>query len=183
MGRMLSRPTRWACEPYDVDLAERLAAGLGLSRPVGVVLARRGFASVEDARAFIASDQRHDPLTLPGVPDAVELIREHVRRGSRIAVFGDYDVDGVCSTAIMLRTLRALGTSPAWELPSRFEEGYGLSAAAGRRLAAQGVGLLITVDCAVTAVDEVAAAREAGLEVIVTDHHRPAGRLPDCTVV
>ena len=88
-----------------------------------------------------------------------ELIRAHVRRGSRIAVFGDYDVDGVCSTAIMLRTLRALGADPAWELPSRFGEGYGLSAAAVERLRTAGADLLITVDCAITAVDEVAAAR------------------------
>src|SRR5690242_16699450 len=102
MGRMLSRPTRWACEPYDVALAERLAAGLGVSRPVGVVLARRGFESANEARAFLAADERHDPLTLPGVRDAAELIQGHLARGSRIAVFGDYDVDGVCSTTIML---------------------------------------------------------------------------------
>ena len=86
---MLSRPTRWACEPYDVALAERLAAGLGVSRPVGVVLARRGFEDVDGARRFLAGDARHDPLTLPGVPAAVELLRAHVGRDSRIAVFGD----------------------------------------------------------------------------------------------
>src|SRR5215212_375270 len=183
MGRMLSRPTRWACEPYDVALAERLAAGLGVSRPVGVVLARRGFEDVDGARRFLAGDARHDPLTLPGVPAAVELIREHVGRGSRIAVFGDYDVDGVCSTAILVRTLRALGADPVWELPSRFDEGYGLSTAAVERLASRGVGLLVTVDCGITAVDQVAAARAAGLDVIVSDHHLPGELLPDCVVV
>jgi single-stranded-DNA-specific exonuclease len=98
-------------------------------------------------------------------------------------VFGDYDVDGVCSTAILLRTLRALGADPVWELPSRFDEGYGLSVAAVERLAARGVGLLVTVDCGVTAVEPVAAARAAGLDVIVTDHHRPGEELPDCTIV
>src|SRR4051794_4765567 len=102
MGRMLSRPSRWSCAPYEVSLAERLAAGLGVSRPVGAILARRGFASIEDARAFLDADERHDPLTLPGIADARELIVAHVRRGSRIAVFGDYDVDGVCSTAILV---------------------------------------------------------------------------------
>src|SRR4051794_19362944 len=183
MARMRTQPSRWHCEPYKVDAALRLSDALGVSAPVATVLARRGFTDPAEAERFLAGEERHDPLSLPGAAGAVERIREHVRRGSRIAVFGDYDVDGVCSTAIMLRTLRALGASPAWELPSRFEEGYGLSAAAARRLAGQGVGLLITVDCAVTAVDEVAAAREAGLEVIVTDHHRPAERLPDCTVV
>ena len=112
---MQSRPTRWVCEPYDVPLAERLAAGLGVSRPVGAVLARRGFADVEDARRFIAAEERHDPVTLPGVPRARDLILGHLRRGSRIAVFGDYDVDGVCSTAILVRALRALGGDPLWE--------------------------------------------------------------------
>jgi single-stranded-DNA-specific exonuclease len=180
---MLSRPTRWACEPYDVDLAERLAAGLGVSRPVGVVLARRGFESVDQARQFMAADERHDPLTLPGVPAAAGLIREHLGRGSRIAVFGDYDVDGVCSTAILVRTLRALGGDPVWELPSRFDEGYGLSSAAVERLAGRGVDLLVTVDCGITAVEEVAAARAAGLDVVVSDHHRPGEDLPECIVV
>src|SRR5918996_1197093 len=183
MGRMQSRPTRWVCEPYDVALAERLAAGLGLSRPVGAVLARRGFADVESARTFLAAEERHDPLTLPGVPQACELILGHLRRGSRVAVFGDYDVDGVCSTAILVRALRGLGGDPAWELPSRFDEGYGLSTAAVERLAARGVDLLVTVDCGITAVEQVAAARAAGLDVVVTDHHRPGPELPDCVVV
>jgi single-stranded-DNA-specific exonuclease len=180
---MQSRPTRWVCEPYDVGVAERLVAGLGVSRPVGAVLARRGFASVEDARRFIAAEERHDPLTLPGVPQACELILGHLRAGSRIAVFGDYDVDGVCSTAILVRALRALGGDPAWELPSRFDEGYGLSAAAVERLAGRGVDLLVTVDCGITAVEQVAAAKAAGLDVVVTDHHRPGELLPDCVVV
>src|ERR671914_593416 len=151
MGRMQSRPTRWVCEPYDVALAERLAAGLGMSRPVGAVLARRGFADVESARTFLAAEERHDPLTLPGVPQACELILGHLRRGSRIAVFGDYDVDGVCSTAILVRALRALGGDPAWELPSRFDEGYGLSTAAVRGLGAPGGGVLGSLHRGVTA--------------------------------
>jgi single-stranded-DNA-specific exonuclease len=180
---MLSKPTRWVCEPYDVGVAERLASGLGVARPVGAILARRGFATAEEARRFLAADERHDPLTLPGVPAACELIAAHLRRGSRVAVFGDYDVDGVCSTAILVRTLRALGGDPVWELPSRFDEGYGLSTVAVERLAARGVGLLVTVDCGITAVDQVAAARAAGLDVVVTDHHRPDERLPDCVVV
>jgi single-stranded-DNA-specific exonuclease len=180
---MLSRPTRWSCAPYDVAVAARLAAGLGVSRPVGAILARRGFEDVDQARRFLAADERHDPLTLPGVREACELIVAHVRRGSRIAVFGDYDVDGVCSTAILLRTLRALGADPVWELPSRFDEGYGLSTAAVERLAARGVGLLVTVDCGITAVEPVAAARAAGLDVVVTDHHLPGDTLPECVIV
>jgi len=150
---------------------------------VGAILARRGFGDVDDARRFLAAEESHDPATLPGVPAACELILGHVERGSVIAVFGDYDVDGVCSTTMMIRTLRALGADPVWELPSRFDEGYGLSEGAVERLAARGVGLLVTVDCGVTAVEPIAAARAAGLDVVVTDHHRPGDALPDCTIV
>jgi single-stranded-DNA-specific exonuclease len=183
MGRMQSKPTRWVCEPYDVAAAERLAGGLGLSRMAGAILARRGFADITEARRFLAAGERHDPFTLPGVTGACELILAHVERGSRIAVFGDYDVDGVCSTAMLVRALRSLGADPAWELPSRFDEGYGLSSEAVGRLAARGVDLLVTVDCGVTAVEQVAAARAAGLDVVITDHHRPGAQLPDCTLV
>lgn len=180
---MQSKPSRWTCAPYEVAAAERLAGGLGVSRVVGTILARRGFTDVAEARRFLAAGERHDPGTLPGAPGACELILRHLERGSRIAVFGDYDVDGVCSTAMLVRTLRALGGDPRWELPSRFDEGYGLSVAAVKRLAARGVELLVTVDCGVTAVEQVAAARAAGLDVVITDHHRPGPALPDCTLV
>src|SRR4051794_15788003 len=183
MDRMQSKPSRWECEPYDVGVALRLADGLGVSPVLGTVLARRGHGSPDEARAFLEGRERHDPLSLAGVREACETIARHRDKGSRIVVYGDYDVDGVCSTAILLRALRAIGVDPAWELPSRFGDGYGLSAAAVERLAAAGAGLLVTVDCGITAVDEVAAARQAGLEVVVTDHHRPGDELPDCVVV
>jgi single-stranded-DNA-specific exonuclease len=180
---MEERPSRWRCAPYDVAAARRLSEGLGVSPPVGAVLARRGFRDLADARRFLAAEERHDPCSLPGVPAARELILDHLKRGSQIAVFGDYDVDGVCSTAMLVATLRALGGDPVWELPSRFDDGYGLSAGAVERLAARHVGLLVTVDCGVTAVSEVAAARAAGMDVVVTDHHRSGEVLPECVVV
>jgi single-stranded-DNA-specific exonuclease len=180
---MQSKPSRWRSDPYEVAAGRALSRALGVSPVVGAILTRRGFGELEEARRFLAAGESHDPQTLPGVPAACELILRHVERGSAIAVFGDYDVDGVCSTAMLLRTLRALGADPAWELPSRFDEGYGLSEGAVRRLAARGVQLLVTVDCGITAVEPVAAARAAGLDVIVTDHHRPGAALPDCTVV
>ena len=180
---MQSRPSRWRSDPYEVAAGRALARGLEVSPVVGAVLARRGLADLDEARRFLAAEESHDPRTLPGVPAACELILDHVKRGSAIAVFGDYDVDGVCSTAMLIRTLRALGADPVWELPSRFDEGYGLSAGAVERLSARGVGLLVTVDCGITAVEPVAAARAAGLDVVVTDHHRPGEVLPDCPVV
>ena len=180
---MQSKPSRWRSDPYEVATGRRLASDLGVSPVVGSILARRGFADVDEARRFLAAEESHDPATLPGAPAACELILGHVRRGSQIAVFGDYDVDGVCSTAMLLRTLRALGADPVWELPNRFDEGYGLSGPAVERLAGRGVELLVTVDCGITAVEQVAAARAAGLDVVITDHHRPGDELPDCTVV
>jgi len=177
------RTTRgWSAEPYDVHAAARLGSELGLSPAAAAILVRRGHADPAAARDFLAAAQRTDPAALPGAPAACEAILRHVRAGSRIAVFGDYDVDGVCSTAMMVRTLRTLGADPTWRLPSR-DEGYGLSAAAVRELAAGGVRLLVTVDCGITGAEEVALAQECGMEVVVTDHHRPPPTLPACPVV
>jgi single-stranded-DNA-specific exonuclease len=113
---------------------------------------------------------------------ACEAILRHVASGSQIVVHGDYDVDGVCSTAVLVRALRGLGADPRWHIPSR-ADGYGLSVETVERLAASGAALLVTVDCAITATAEVARARELGLEVVVTDHHRPGPELPDCVIV
>src|SRR4051794_27400592 len=182
MSRMPDRPSRWSAAPYPVARAVRLSEELDLPLEVATVLARRGFETPERAREFMEAERREDPATLPGAAGACELILDHVGRGSPIVVHGDYDVDGVCSTALMIETLRALGAAPRWRLPSR-SEGYGLSRETVAELAAQGAGLLVTVDCGITAVEEVAAARAAGLDVLVTDHHRPGDGLPDCPVV
>jgi single-stranded-DNA-specific exonuclease len=178
----MAPPSRWSCTPYSVAAADGLARELGLSPVTAAILTRRGHATPDAARHFLAADERHDALDLPGVREACEAILRHVARGSQIVVHGDYDVDGVCSTAILVRALRGLGADPRWHIPSR-ADGYGLSVETVERLAASGAGLLVTVDCAVTAVAEVARARELGLEVVVTDHHRPGPELPDCVVV
>ena len=159
---MQSRPSRWRSDPNEVAAGREVARELGVSPVVGAILARRGLGEIDEARRFLAADESHDPRTLPGAPAACELILGHVERGSAVAVFGDYDVDGVCSTAMLLADARALGADPVWELPSRFDEGYGLSVAAAERLAARGARLLVTVDCGITAVEPVAAARAAG---------------------
>jgi single-stranded-DNA-specific exonuclease len=171
-----------AC-PTDAVLA--LERELGVGHVVAQVLVRRGLGEPEAARAWLAAADRHPPQQMAGMEAAVRAILGHVARGTRITVHGDYDVDGVCSTAILVRALRALGADPDWYLPSRTEDGYGLSAATVDRLAARGTGLLVTADCAVTAVEEVARARAAGMDVVVTDHHQPRadGALPDAPVV
>lgn len=171
--------------PCDLAAVEALRVALGVSRTFAQVLVRRGFADADAARIFLAAEDAHDPSEFAGIDAAVALILRHVRAGSRITVHGDYDVDGVCATAILLRALRRLGADAESFLPSRIDDGYGLAAATVARLAEQGTGLLVTVDCAITAVEEVAAARAAGIDVVVTDHHRPRadGQLPDAPIV
>ena len=177
-----SRPSRWTCDALSVATAESISRELGLSRVTGQILARRGMQT-EDARAFLRAADSHDPTLLNDSAEACRLILAHVGRRSRIVVHGDYDVDGVCATAIMVSALRRLGADPSWYLPSRFEDGYGLNAATVDRLARAGAALIVTVDCGVTAVSEVERARAAGLDVVVTDHHKPGPSLPACPVV
>ena len=174
--------TSWTCDPYLVERALRLCDALGVSPATAAILVRRGYSDVESARAFLSGTERSDPLELPGAARGAALLLEHVRAGSRIVVFGDYDVDGVCSTAMMVRALRSVGAEPGWRLPNR-AEGYGLSLDAVRELAESGTGLLVTVDCGVTSTAEVALATELGMAVLVTDHHRPAEALPACPIV
>jgi len=162
-----------------------LSEELGVSTAMAQVLARRGLGDAADARAFLTPPERHDPRLMAGMDDAVALILRHVEAGTAITVHGDYDCDGVTSTTILVGALRELGATVDWFLPSRTEDGYGLRPGTVDRLAARGTQLLVTVDCGITAVDEVAAARAAGMDVVVTDHHQPRadGRLPDAPIV
>jgi single-stranded-DNA-specific exonuclease len=170
------------CSPQDV---ESLREQLHVSDALAQVLARRGYNDPLSARAFLAGDERHGLDAFPGLADAARLIAARVDAGRQITIHGDYDVDGVCSTAVLVRTLRKLGAQVDWYLPDRAGDGYGLSADTVRRLAQRGTQLLITVDCGITAVEEVALARTLGIEVIVSDHHRPRadGVLPDAPIV
>jgi single-stranded-DNA-specific exonuclease len=183
--------TRLDIPPVSMAEVRALCDELGVSFVVAQVLARRGLGDPAAARAFLAADERHDPSAFAGIDAAVALVLAHVREGSPIVVHGDYDVDGVCSTAILVGVLRALGARVDAYLPSRDEDGYGLAAATVDRLAARGTRLLVTADCAITAVEEVARARAAGMDVVVTDHHQPrrgaageaVGELPDAPIV
>ena len=169
------------CPPGDL---RRLREELGVSATLAAVLVRRGYSDPAAARTFLAGAlPGHDPLALGDMAEAVAAISAAVREGKRICVHGDYDADGICATALAIFLLRELGADPAWHLPSRFEEGYGLAAQTISRLAEDGVELVLTVDCGVTAVAEVAEARRLGLDVVVTDHHRPADEFPACPVV
>lgn len=174
---------RWSASPCPPALADGLAHELGIPLELAAILIRRGLSGAEDARRFLAADEHHHPSLLGDVADACDLVISHLERGSRIVVHGDYDVDGVCSTAILVGALRDLGGDPAWHIPNRLEDGYGLTDQTVDRLIGAGTGLLITVDCGITCAAEIDRARAGGIDSIVCDHHRPADRLPDCPIL
>lgn len=168
------------CDP---EAARALREDLGLHALAAQTLARRGVTTPAQAREWIAGGEIADPELIPGGAAAADAIAAHLRADTRIAVHGDYDVDGVCSTAILVRALASLGADVTWHVPSRFEDGYGLSRASIRRLAEDGAGLIVAVDCGVGSVDEVAFAKELGVDVVICDHHTPGAELPDAPIV
>src|SRR4051794_35350836 len=151
MARVDSRPSRWTCDSFSVAAAETLSRELGISRVAAQVLARRGHDTPGVARSFLRATDSHDPSTLNDAAEACRLILAHIERRSHIVVHGDYDVDGVCATTVMVSALRRLGADPSWYLPSRFEDGYGLNAATVERLAGGGTGVIGTGACGVRA--------------------------------
>ncbi len=174
----------WTIRPCAPEETAKIAGALGVSEVTASVLVRRGYSDAETAEAFLAGETAgHDPFLLGDMEAACERIRAAIASGKRICVHGDYDADGICATALAFLILRELGADAGWHLPSRFEEGYGVQPETLGRLAEEGYGLVLTVDCGITAIEAVEEAARLGLEVIVTDHHRPADRLPSCPIV
>src|SRR5437764_8420021 len=174
----------WTIRSCSRDEAKALATALGLSEATASVLVRRGYADPAQASAFLEGGlPEHDPFRLGDMQAACDSIHRAVAAGRRICVHGDYDADGICATVLAVLVLRELGAEVEWHLPSRFDEGYGVRSETVSRLADEGCGLVLTVDCGITAVAEVAEAKARGLDAVVTDHHRPGSELPACPVV
>jgi len=174
----------WELEPCPQAAIRDLVEALAVDEVTASVLVRRGYDSPESASAFLdAALPGHDPFLLGDMREAVTTLTAAVAAGKRICVHGDYDADGICATALAVLLLREAGADVGWHLPSRFEEGYGLNGQTLTRLAEEGLDLVLTVDCGITAVAEVEHARSLGLDVVVTDHHRPADAWPACPVV
>ena len=169
---------------------KREAERVHFARPEGMphllhaLLIQRGVASAAEAEAFLAPTEAllHDPLLLSDMDRAVSRLQSALAAGERVCVYGDYDVDGVCAAAILFLHLRSLGAKARVYLPDRQREGYGLNEEAVRALAAD-TDLLVSVDCGVNAVDMASLARRLGMDIVITDHHRPGETLPDCPVV
>ena len=150
------------------------------------ILQSRGIVNDDDIERFLnpsIKEYMPDPFVLQDMAVAVSVISDAICAGDKIAIYGDYDVDGITSTAIFVKYLRALGCDVSWHLPTREGEGYGLNVTAIEKIAASGVRLLITVDCGISGIAEVIRAKELGIKVVVTDHHSPDAVLPKADAV
>ncbi len=169
----------------DAALVETIASTLNCSPLVARAMIRRGVSSIEEARRFLNPMESDllDPFLLPDMQAAADRVRRAIDDGEHICVFGDYDADGVCSTAMLVQRLRKMGASVEYYIPHRHTEGYGMSADAVRTLQEHGVGLIVTVDNGVSAFDEIALCSALGIDVVVTDHHSVGKTIPECVAV
>ena len=158
----------------------QIKEGLGLSDPMSKLLYCRGQKNATEARSFLRMEETmlHDPYLMKDMDRAVEIIIRAINEKKKICIYGDYDVDGVTSVSMLYLYLKSKGGDVCYYIPDRIGEGYGMSASAIERMAASGVGLIITVDTGITANEEIKHAHELGIDVIVTDHHECHGELP-----
>lgn len=175
----------WSAHPCDAACAEALARGLGVSPVIARLLAIRGLADVGLADRFLRPSLDHlfEPSRLKDLDRAVDRLLRAVAQRETIAIHGDYDVDGITSTVIVRRALEMLGGSVVHFIPERLRDGYGLQPAALDRLHAEGVQLVVSVDCGIRGADAARRARELGLDLIITDHHEPDAELPDAYAI
>ena len=178
---------RWRLRPHDPGSSSELGKAAGVSALVAQLLINRGVADPARARAFLSArmDSLHDPDLLPGAVEAARRIHLAALERRSIVIYGDYDVDGVCGVSILWMCLKLAGAcEPTFYIPHRVDEGYGLSASALERIAADRPGaLVVTVDCGISAVAEARHARALGLELIITDHHSIGPELPEADVL
>jgi single-stranded-DNA-specific exonuclease len=176
---------RWEHLPSDDAAASTLSAALDLEPAVARLLCQRGLGEPEAATRFLhpSLDHLHDPMALADMRAAIDRLLAAIARRERIAIHGDYDVDGVTSTVILRRALELLGADVVHFIPERLRDGYGLQPAAIERLHAEGVSLVVSVDCGIRAADAARRARELGVDLIITDHHEPDAELPPALAV
>jgi single-stranded-DNA-specific exonuclease len=181
----MTKSLLWHHLPCNDEQAAALAAALGVHPMVARLLCLRGLADAEEAQRFLhpAIEHLHDPFKLADMDRAVDRLERAIARRERIAIHGDYDVDGITSTVILRRALELLGADVVHFIPERLRDGYGLQPAAIERLHEEGVSLVVSVDCGIRSSEAAARARELGLDLIVTDHHEPEGTLPAALAV
>lgn len=176
---------RWRLHPHDPARIAALAQAAGIPPVVAQLLLCRGVHDADRIREFLEPKltQLRDPGELPGAADAAAHIHAAIAERRRIVIYGDYDVDGMTASALLVQCIRLLGGDVGYYVPHRTDEGYGLHHEALRKLAAEGAKQIVTVDCGVGSLDEAHTARELGLELIVTDHHEFADSLPEAAAI
>jgi single-stranded-DNA-specific exonuclease len=181
----MSTPLIWNTHGCDEDCAQTLVRELKVSPVIARLLAIRGLGDVDEASRFLNPSIDHllDPMRLADMGAAVDRLMRAIEQRERIAVHGDYDVDGITSTVILRRALELLGADVVHFIPERLRDGYGLQPAALDRLHAEGVRVVVSVDCGIRAADAARRARALGLDLIITDHHEPDSELPQCCAV
>ena len=175
---------QWSKPEIDSAQVKQLANRYGLDLITSSILVRRGLSDPQSILYLLEDDFRylHNPFSLPAITETVNRIIEAIEKGDRILVFGDRDVDGVTSTALMVETLETLGASVSWKIPES-DDGYGLTSAVVEELRYLAINLLITVDCGITAITEIDSIQSYGIDVIVVDHHEPLDEIPDALIV
>ncbi|BAY16847.1 single-stranded-DNA-specific exonuclease RecJ [Anabaenopsis circularis NIES-21] len=177
---------RWQIYPQKTDLAQKLAVSINLSPIISQLLINRGIETPAQAQAFLEPESIVLPSPLEEFPDlamSVELLQEAIASQSKIAICGDYDADGMTSTALLLRSLRALSAQVDYAIPSRMHEGYGINKRIVEEFHSEGVKLILTVDNGISAYEPIARAKELGVKVIVTDHHDIPQQLPPADAI
>ncbi|MCI8648944.1 MAG: single-stranded-DNA-specific exonuclease RecJ [Anaerotruncus sp.] len=175
---------RWERKPVNEAAVGRIVQGLKQQTVVARVLAARGYDTLEKAAEFLSqTEELSDPFSICDMDKAVQRIQQAVADGERVAVYGDYDCDGIMATVLLYSYLESIGADVCYYIPERDREGYGLNKDALSLIHKDGISLVVTVDNGITAVEEVAFANSLGLDVVITDHHKPREQLPDAVAV
>ncbi len=184
------RPTipdqRWKLYPAELSLAKQMAKTIGISPMIAQVLINRGLTHIEDAQKFLDPDLEPLPSPLEDFPDlalSLEILVQAIQQGHPIAICGDYDADGMTSTALLLRSLKSLGAIVEYAIPSRMSEGYGINERIIEDFHQEGIRVVLTVDNGIAAYNPIALARQLGLTVIITDHHDLPPELPPANAI
>jgi single-stranded-DNA-specific exonuclease len=176
---------RWLVNKTNQEFLEYLAGKASISTTLAQIFVNRGIKDAEAIKDFLSPsfENLHDPFLMPDMEKAVEQVKTALADGKAVLVCGDYDADGVTSTAVLVSALRKLGLKTHYHIPDRIAEGYGLSKAGVQKAIDLGAGLIITADCGISSEEEVLMAVSEGISVVVTDHHEPPKKLPDAAAI
>ncbi len=176
---------RWLVNKTNQEFLEYLSRNASISAVFAQVLVNRGLKDVKSIKDFLfpSIENLHDPFLMPDTGKAVERIKTAMAKNETVLVCGDYDADGITSTALLVSTLRTLGLKTYYHIPNRMTEGYGFSKEGIKKAQTIGAGLIITVDCGISSEEEVSMSMSLGIDVIITDHHEPPARLPDALAI